>query len=358
VQLIKSQEYLVLIMKYNESQFNELVSIIVPIYKSEYFICQCIDSLLIQTHKNIEIILVDDGSPDNCPAICDNYKSIDNRVNVIHQPNNGVSSARNAGLRTALGDYICWVDSDDTVHPDYVKLQLEALRGMKADMAVCGFVYVTQMPDGNHFKEPLPFPKTGIVDEQELITISSQHPYKVYSASCCKLMSRELYNNIYYPEGHVHEDLFLLTYLAARCKRIAVIPDTLYYYTRNPNSIINSTYYPNKKSSNRDSNILDSLYAYKDRIVFYQKNKKYALLPISYRCYFDRFSYARSTLDFSISENKKSWREYRKWFRKQWYYVLSKTNTSTRLLYILAFISPILYNYSHKIKALFKKFKS
>ena len=99
---------------------NDRIAIIVPIYRVENYLCRCVDSLLAQTYKNIEIILVDDGSPDNCPMMCDKYALKDNRIKVVHKANGGLADARNAGVRIANSDYIVFVDSDDYVDPTYI----------------------------------------------------------------------------------------------------------------------------------------------------------------------------------------------------------------------------------------------
>ena len=113
------------------------ISVIVPVYKVEPYLRKCLDSIINQTYRNLQIILVDDGSPDNCGAICDEYASKDSRIEVIHQENGGVSAARNAGLKLAAGDYIGWVDSDDWIEPDMYAYMLENMQKYEADIAVC-----------------------------------------------------------------------------------------------------------------------------------------------------------------------------------------------------------------------------
>ena len=115
----------------------ERISVIVPVYKVEPYLRKCLDSIVNQTYRNLEIILVDDGSPDNCGRICDEYAERDNRIRVIHQKNGGVSSARNEGLKIASGDWIGWVDSDDWIEPDMFEYLLENAKKSKADIAVC-----------------------------------------------------------------------------------------------------------------------------------------------------------------------------------------------------------------------------
>ena len=116
---------------------NSKVSIIVPVYNVEKYLRGCVDSVLSQTYKNLEIILVDDGSPDNCPQICDEYVKLDTRVKVIHKENGGLSSARNAGLDEMTGDYVQFVDSDDYIEPEMIETMLSRLESGNGDVAIC-----------------------------------------------------------------------------------------------------------------------------------------------------------------------------------------------------------------------------
>ena len=115
------------------------ISVIVPVYKVEPYLRKCVDSILNQTYANLEIILVDDGSPDNCGAICDEYARIDFRVNVIHKENGGQSDARNVGMRAMTGEYLMFVDSDDWLEPDTIQRLSSLLHGNNADLAIGGF---------------------------------------------------------------------------------------------------------------------------------------------------------------------------------------------------------------------------
>ena len=124
---------------------DKLVSVILPVYGVEKYLPECVDSLLAQTYRNLEIILVDDASPDHCGTICDSYAARDSQVRVIHKKNGGAASARNAGLDAARGEYICFVDSDDVVEEDYVEILLETLGD--GDMAMCGFYFLS--PSGS-----------------------------------------------------------------------------------------------------------------------------------------------------------------------------------------------------------------
>ena len=117
---------------------NSLISVIVPIYKVEKYLRKCVESILSQTHTNLEIILVDDGSPDNCGAICDEYAKQDARIKVIHKPNGGLSDARNAGLDIMTGEYVAFVDSDDWIGPRMYETLLQMLKLFQADIAIGG----------------------------------------------------------------------------------------------------------------------------------------------------------------------------------------------------------------------------
>ena len=117
------------------------ISVIVPIYKVEAYLQQCVDSVLAQTYTDLDIVLVDDGSPDNCPAICDAYARKDARVQVVHKPNGGLMSARQAGLRVAKGDYVGFVDGDDWIEPDMYARFAAAIDRYAPDMALCEFYY-------------------------------------------------------------------------------------------------------------------------------------------------------------------------------------------------------------------------
>ena len=148
------------------------ITIIVPIYNTACYISHCVDSILSQTFPDFELILVDDGSPDNCPAICDEYAAKDPRVIVIHKENGGVSSARNAGLDIAKGEYITFVDSDDWLHPDFLHHGISLCRQQELDIYCSGFARV--FPDGVLHSSVIPHPISGYTDtlsQEELVDL-------------------------------------------------------------------------------------------------------------------------------------------------------------------------------------------
>ena len=207
------------------------VSIIVPVYNVEKYIEECVQSLLGQSYQNLEIILVDDASPDNCGAICDAYAEKDSRVKVIHKPNGGAASARNAGLDVATGDYICFVDSDDAIRADYVQILLAAAEEKNATIAVCDLCYWKK--NGTQIVR---CEKEGCYNAKEYLLEFT----KSWSCSLMtnKLFKREAIGAIRFEEGHYIDDEFF-TYLVVINSDIIVMKSApLYYYRMRKTSVM------------------------------------------------------------------------------------------------------------------------
>ena len=138
-------------MTENKKNKNEmlLVSVIVPIYNVEFYLNKCVDSILNQSYKNIEVVLVDDESPDSCGKMCDDYAALDGRIKVVHKKNGGLSDARNAGMKAATGDLITFVDSDDYISEDFVKILFEAMSENNADIAIANMKRTSRRDDKN-----------------------------------------------------------------------------------------------------------------------------------------------------------------------------------------------------------------
>ena len=180
---------------------NVLVSIIVPVYGTEDYFPACIESICNQTHENIQIILVDDQSPDNCPAICDEYAKKDSRITVIHQKNKGVSGARNTGMLHAKGDYLMFVDSDDELYPNAVEILLNDAAGYEADI-----VWALKNNDGNYIKEDI---YTVFRDDQSLLLSLNGEPNT--NAVWSKLFKKSFIDGILFEEGkNINEDGFFM----------------------------------------------------------------------------------------------------------------------------------------------------
>ena len=209
----------------------DLISVIIPVYNVEDYLRKCVDSVLAQTYENLEIILVDDGSPDNCGAICDEYKEKDDRIVVIHKPNGGLSDARNAGLDIANGDYIGFVDSDDFIEKDMFEYLYSILIDNKADISSCE-VY-NFFTDGKYdIKESSYFSIEGRMDSIKCVLES-----KVSMHVVTKLCKRSIFDGLRFKVGKNYEDAFIMIDLLDRIDRAVFTDVQKYYYRRREGSI-------------------------------------------------------------------------------------------------------------------------
>lgn len=212
------------------------ISIIVPVYKVEPYLKRCVDSLLEQTYKNIEVILVDDGSPDKCPEICDEYAQRDKRVKVIHKPNGGLSSARNAGLDYPLqGDYVAFLDSDDWVDKDTYAYCTDLLR-MKNAQAVQFGMRLVEVSEST-YKQPKE--KIAVYKGKDVLQYYMKHSTEVseeYSV-CIGVYHRSLFEGIRFREGKINEDIDFKYRLMSRCDSLVVSNQIKYNYFQTGNTI-------------------------------------------------------------------------------------------------------------------------
>lgn len=239
-----------------------MISVIIPIYNVDKYLRKCIDSVRNQTYQDLEIILVDDGSPDDSAGICDEYAKRDSRIMVIHQENGGVSSARNAGIEVARGEYICFIDGDDFILPDMFEKMYHAIQKDDADMCICNFSYVNE--DGEVL-EGIGY-HTSICDEvTDCCTILgrlNQLTCVDYVIPWNKLYKKQIFQVIRYPIGKYNEDVFVAHELIYQCKKISLISDRLYMYVQRPGSTMHSTI---------SVKHLDEIEGYINRILFYEK---------------------------------------------------------------------------------------
>ena len=251
------------------------ISVIIPVYKVEEYLDRCVKSVLAQSYADIEVILVDDGSPDGCGALCDGYAGKDPRVRVVHKANGGLSSARNAGLDIAQGDYIAFVDGDDCIAPDMAEKLLAALEKTGADAAVCG---VKCVDDEGALVRELPPMEAGAFDPEEIYRRMTFDEWAWrYVSACNRLCRRRLFDGLRFEEGKLHEDEFLAHRLYDRCSRVAVLSDELYYYVQRGGSIMNAA-----ASLGR----LDRVQARLERYEFFKaKGLRELEGPTLHRCY-------------------------------------------------------------------------
>lgn len=222
-----------------------MISVIVPVYKVEKYLDQCVKSILAQTYTDYELILVDDGSPDNCPAMCDEWAEKDNRVKVIHKQNGGLSDARNAGLdwidANSQSLYVTFIDSDDCVHPQYLEILLRLLEDNKADMAWCHYDFFAK--EGDWFNGSAETENLEFYTGQALLDAFEKHCRRVSLCSqCMKLYKRKIFDGLRMRVGYTEEDSMVLPYMLERTGRIVRTILKMYHWRITPGSISRSAF--------------------------------------------------------------------------------------------------------------------
>ena len=242
-----------------------MISVIVPIYNVENYLQKCIDSIINQTYKNLEIILVDDGSPDNCGRMCDVYALKDDRIKIIHKNNGGLSDARNVGLDAAAGDYIGFIDSDDSIHREFYEVLINLIFKYNADIAQCGFLRVNE-DAVNNFNEDKPYAdeKITLMSNCEALDNLYNENYVNTVIVCNKLYKRELFEDTRFPKGKTQEDEFTTYKLLFSAKKVVSTSRQMYYYMKRTGSIMGCGF---------NIEYLLLLDAYCEQILFYKQEK-------------------------------------------------------------------------------------
>lgn len=219
-----------------------LISVVIPVYNVEKYLPACLDSVINQTYRNLEIIIVDDGSTDECPSICDKYASIDKRITVIHQNNGGLSDARNTGIDIAKGEYITFIDSDDLVALDMIEYLYKNLIENNTDMSICQNSDIDE--DGNALSENTPknyqLVKGGA--EQCMKAFLTNATFK--TVAWAKLYKYSMFSDVRYPKGKYHEDVFTTYKLVTKCNSITIGGEYKYFYRTRSESIMNLSFKP------------------------------------------------------------------------------------------------------------------
>ena len=216
----------------------QIISVIVPVYQVDNFLGRCIESLLCQTYHNLEIILVDDGSCDKCARICDDWAKKDDRIRAIHKKNGGLSDARNAGMPFATGNYISFIDSDDTVSPDYFEVMLHTMQAEKSDIIECDVVKFYEDNHFDTFQDGLSVTSYSAVDG--LSGLINENPFHQHVWN--KLYKAELVLDVPFPFGKLNEDEFWTYQIFGRAKRVTKINKTMYHYFQRGNSIMGESF--------------------------------------------------------------------------------------------------------------------
>ena len=211
-----------------------VISVIVPVYKVEKYLNKCVDSILSQTFKDFELFLVNDGSPDNCGKICDDYAKKDSRVIVIHKENGGLSDARNVALDRIKGEYVTFIDSDDYVAENHLESLYNALIFTKSDMAVSNMTsFSGDSKNDNHYS---PSTEIEVLNGRDVFS-TILHP-----CACSKLYNKQIFNEIRYPVGRLYEDVFVYHEVLARISRLVLTGKNTYFYYIRPDSIMHQEY--------------------------------------------------------------------------------------------------------------------
>lgn len=238
---------------------NPLISVIVPIYNVEDYFDRCVNSLVKQTYKNLEIILVDDGATDSCPLLCDEWAQKDSRIKAIHKVNGGLSDARNAGLEIANGELIVLIDSDDWIDYCAIEKMYERMLADDSDVVSSGVKWVTE--DGTLLKD-ITVLQDAVLDTHSAmseIIVDGQLKQHVWN----KLYKRELVEDIPFEKGKYHEDVFWSYQVFGRAKKVSLMKESFYNYVQRSSSIMGAGY-----SKNR----LDALEAMKQRCDYVKKH--------------------------------------------------------------------------------------
>ena len=216
---------------------NDLISIIIPVYNVEKYLSNCIDSVIKQTYKNIEILLINDGSTDTSEEICNKYKIKDERIIVLNKKNGGLSDARNVGIKNARGKYITFIDSDDDIDMEYVEYLYSLLCKYNVDMSIAAYSVVSKnkiINIGEGYKEE-------VFDTSECLDrLLCEKGFTV--SSCAKMYDKTLFENVEYPKGKLCEDNGTTYKLIMKCKKVAYGNKSIYNYYKRENSIMTSKF--------------------------------------------------------------------------------------------------------------------
>lgn len=252
-------------------------SIIVPVYNTAVLLDRCIESLINQSCKDIEILLVDDGSTDNSRQVCAYWAEKDSRVKYIHQENGGLSRARNTGIDNACGQYLCFVDSDDCVSPFFVEnlLNMAATAGTK--IAVCGYRITDETTTVDMMAVPTAEFITEILDTREYFERIYTDKEIIYVIACNKIFHRSIFDSLRFEKGKLNEDEGIIHRTISQCENIAVNYRPLYFYTMRQGSIMKSGGFRPAK--------MDILEFWQDRMDYFRQNGWYDLVYFTMKNY-------------------------------------------------------------------------
>lgn len=324
----------------------ELVSVIVPIYMVEKYLNKCVDSIINQTYKNLEIILVDDGSKDNCGNICEEYKKKDERIIVIHKQNGGLSSARNVGIEKSNGNFITFIDSDDYISKDYIEYLYNGLKKYNLDIIITN---LKKVYGKNNDTKQVNIDKADDINIIDSLTALEYLIYqkKIDCSATGKLFKREIIKDIRFPEGKIYEDMGTIYKFIMEAKNIGYTNTKKYYYLQREDSILG------EKFSEKNLDIFDILNDMNDYIIEKYPHLENAMKSrlISANFYIlriiDKYEYKNDYI--KLKQNIKKYRNI----------VIKDKNITlkTKFAIIISYININLVRYIHKlIRILIKTF--
>lgn len=299
-----------------------MVSVIIPVYGVENYLEKCVQSVVRQSYKNLEIILVDDGSQDACPRICDEWAEMDGRIRVIHQKNRGLSGARNAALDICKGEFLTFLDGDDMISFNMISKLLSAMNDNRADIVGCDFVKFEKTDQIETIETQLKLcqelNKVEVYSRDEILQTLVDAGGEWLVTACIKLYRAEVFEKIRFPEGKLHEDEFVIHQTLARASKYVYVKEPLYYYRQHNMSIMAQK----KKWADNDE-----MESYEQRILFL--HEKYAYIKL------DKLIFKTIFLYMCLQENEK-WKKMYREYGKQ-------LAVKTRIKVLICRVNPYLY---------------
>lgn len=316
------------------------ISIIVPVFNVEKYLSKCIESLVKQTYKNIEILLINDGSQDNSLNICKEWEKKDGRIKVFSQRNQGLSEARNTGIKNAKGNYICFVDSDDLVLSDFIEILYYLIKKYGCEIAQVNFIEKTDDEIEKKINIEKQIFNEKILSSRDMIKGLTTNDHKKNVIVWNKIYKKELFENLSFKNGKIYEDEFFTWKVFMKCKKIAVSDKILYVYRIRKNSIMNLQ---RKKISIKNLDYLEALEERMETFKNIRDMELYNLTLINY-CY--RLILYYNKFDGKNSENKKIKIELKNKYKKNLGKMLKSKELKliSKLFAIAILIFPNLYN--------------
>ncbi len=319
---------------------NPLISVIIPVYNVEPYLRRCLDSVVNQTYRNLEIILVDDGSPDHSPKICDEYAENDSRIIVIHKENEGQAEARNKGIDAATGAYITFVDADDYISSSYVNDLYKSIEFFSVKFAICQMDCFTEYRDISQLNSPAGCCKISKKQALEHYCALGEKKSTPFLAACCKLYHRSLFEELRFPIGCIYEDSLLNYKLIDLVDYIAYVKKPLYHYLMRNDSTMG-------QRKKHDYKIV--LRPYKEAISYFKEKQQIDLAALFYPPLLMREVY-RYWIAKDVNKNAVESNEIFELLKKDYdLFRKSKGNFGVKIVFLILVKCPSLYSLYRKM---------